>query len=223
MALQRVFDIWIGVNGVAYSTQTAEIFRLLRAHYHGAPKGAFIICGANPSDVVPDDESLVPRAETVSIRGWKAMTNVRTVATLYGPPKFAGGDLVYVDFVPSVLERNLGQSSRALRQALGTLRNLKFLITESKQAMRTQRRVDGENTPVIRIKGEFLQVDNVVPSSARRNALIQNANVPKNSIYVFLSYIASYIAAVRTSEQEANSYATTRVTMVFGLRTLSEL
>ena len=49
---------WIGVNGVAYSTQTAEIFRLLRAHYHGAPKGAFIICGASPSDVVPDDESL---------------------------------------------------------------------------------------------------------------------------------------------------------------------
>ena len=53
LAFQRVLDIWIGVNGVAYSTQTGEIFQRLRAHYHGAPKGAFILCGAKPSDVDP--------------------------------------------------------------------------------------------------------------------------------------------------------------------------
>jgi Domain of unknown function (DUF927) len=155
LAFARVLNTWISVNGVVYSTQTAAIFQRLRAHYHGAPKGAFILCGATPTDVVPDDESLVPRAETVPIRGWKAMTNVRTKSDNYGPPKFVGGDLVHVDFVPAVLEQNLGQSSRALQQALGTLRDLKLRETESPRAFRTQRKVDGRNTPVVRIKGEF--------------------------------------------------------------------
>ena len=153
LAFQRVFDTWIGVNGVVYSTQTAEIFQLLRAHYHGAPKGAFILCGASPSDVIPDDELLT--AQTVSIRGWKAMTNVRTTTDSYGHTKFVAGDLVYVDFIPAVLERDLGQSKRALQQALASLRDLKFLKTESSDALRTQRKVDGENTTVIRIKREF--------------------------------------------------------------------
>jgi hypothetical protein len=173
LAFAHVLDIWVGNNGVAYSTQTGAIFRLLRAHYHGAPKGAFILCGAKPSDVIPDDEplafqvqtvpmsgwkddeSLAPQAQTVPMRGWKALTNIRTTADLYGPPKFSGGDLVYVDFIPAVLERDLGQSSRALNQALTTLRNLKLLITEKSDGLRTQRRVDGRHTPVIRIKGEF--------------------------------------------------------------------
>jgi hypothetical protein len=155
LAFSRVLDTWIGVNGVAFSTQTAEILNLLRAHYHGAPQGAFIPVGAKPSDVIPDDEPLASQAQTVPIRGWKALTNVRTIATLYGPPKFSGGDLVYVDFIPAVLERDLGQSSRALHQALTSIRDLKLLETESQRALRTQRKVDGENTPVIRIKGEF--------------------------------------------------------------------
>ena len=153
LALQSVFDTWIGVNGVVYSTQTAEIFQLLRAHFHGAPKGAFILCGASPSDVIPDDELLT--AQTVSIRGWKAMTNVRTTTDSYGHTKFVAGDLVYVDFIPAVLERDLGQSKRALQQALASLRDLKLLKTESSGALRTQRKVDGENTTVVRIKREF--------------------------------------------------------------------
>jgi hypothetical protein len=126
---------------------------------HGAPKGAFILCGAKPSDVISDDEPLVPQAATVPIRGWKAMTNVRTRNDDYGPPKFVSGDLAYVDFIPDVLEQNLGQSKRALQHALGSLRDLRFLITESKQALRTQRKVDRENTPVIRIKAEFFAGD----------------------------------------------------------------
>jgi hypothetical protein len=153
LAFQRIFDTWIGVNGIAYSTQTAAIFQLLRAHYHGAPKGAFVLCGAKPSDVVPDDE--LPTAQTVPIRGWKAMTNVKTATDNFNRTKFVSGDLVYVDFIPAVLERDLGQSKRALQQALASLRDLKFLITESKLALRTQRKVDGENTPVTRIRAEF--------------------------------------------------------------------
>jgi hypothetical protein len=82
---------------------------------------------------------------------------VRTIATPYGPPKFSGGDLVYVDFIPAVLERDLGQSSRALHQALTSIRELKLLETESPRALRTQRKVDGRNTAVIRIKGEFFE------------------------------------------------------------------
>jgi hypothetical protein len=87
------------------------------------------------------------------------MTNVRARADDYSSSKFVGGDLAYVDFAPAVLEQNLGQSKRALQQALASLRDLKFLVTESKQAFRTQRKVDGENTPVIRIKGEFFAGD----------------------------------------------------------------
>jgi hypothetical protein len=44
LAFSRVLDLWIGGNGVAYSTQTAAIFQLLRDYYHSAPKGAFIPC-----------------------------------------------------------------------------------------------------------------------------------------------------------------------------------
>jgi Domain of unknown function (DUF927) len=154
LAFSRVLDVWISVNGVAYSTQTAAIFQLLLAHYHSAPKGAFILCGANPSDVVSSGEPLAPQAETVPIRGWKAMTNVRNRSDGYGS-KFVGGDLVYVDFIPDVLAQNLGQPKRALQEALATLRGLKLLISESRQALRTQRKVDGENTTVVRIKGEF--------------------------------------------------------------------
>jgi Domain of unknown function (DUF927) len=150
LAFARVLGLWISVNGVAYSTQTAAIFQHLRAYYHGGPTGAFIVCGAGS-----DDERLTSQTETVSIKGWKAMTNVRTKADLYGPPKFVGGDLAYVDFIPAVLERDLGESSRALQDALRTLRDLNLLITESKQSLRTQRRVEGKKTPVIRIKGEF--------------------------------------------------------------------
>jgi hypothetical protein len=69
LAFSRVLDLWIGANGVTYSTQTAAIFQLLLAYYHGAPKGAFIPCGANRADVIPDDEPLAPQAQTVSIRG----------------------------------------------------------------------------------------------------------------------------------------------------------
>ena len=84
------------------------------------------------------------------------MTNMRSVADPFGgPPKLTGGELVYVDFIPAVLERDLGQSSRALKQALASLRDLKLLITEKSDALRTQRRVDGKNTIVIRIKGDF--------------------------------------------------------------------
>ena len=54
MAFSRVLDIWIGSNGVAYSTQTGEIFQRLRAYYHGAPKGAFIPCGLKVLDDVSD-------------------------------------------------------------------------------------------------------------------------------------------------------------------------
>ena len=87
------------------------------------------------------------------------MTNVRTGRRSYGPPKFVSGDLAYVDFIPDVLEHDLGQSSERFKHALAALRDLKFLITESKQALRTQRKVDGENTPVIRIKAEFFAGD----------------------------------------------------------------
>jgi hypothetical protein len=75
------------------------------------------------------------------------------------PPKFVSGDLAYVDFIPGVLEQDLRQSKRAVQQALASLRDYRFLITESKQAFRTQRKVDGENTTVIRIKGEFFAGD----------------------------------------------------------------
>ena len=84
------------------------------------------------------------------------MKNMKSVADPFGgSPKLTGGELAYVDFTPAVLERDLGQSSRALRQALASLRELKFLITEKSDALRTQRRVDGKNTIVIRIKGGF--------------------------------------------------------------------
>jgi hypothetical protein len=156
LAFSRVLDIWIGANGVAYSTQTAAIFQLLRDYYHGAPKGAFVPCGAKPSDVILDDE---PQVETVPIRGWKALENIRMTTNRHGDSRLIGGDLVYVDFVPAVLERHLGQSSRALRQALATLRDLDLLITEKLDGLRTQRRVEGQNTIVIRIKGEFFADD----------------------------------------------------------------
>lgn len=159
LAFGRALDIWIAANGVAYSTQTGEIFQRLRAYYHGAPKGAFIPCGFRSNDdvydVIAEDEPQSPQAQTVPIRGWKVMANMKPVADLLGPPKLTGGELVYVDFIPAVLERDLGQSSRALRQALGSLRVLNFLITEKSDALRTQRKVDGKNTIVIRIKGEF--------------------------------------------------------------------
>jgi hypothetical protein len=64
-----------------------------------------------------------------------------------------------VDFIPAVLERALGQSSRALKQALATLRDLELLISEKSNSLRTQRRVEGRNTIVIRIKGEFFADD----------------------------------------------------------------
>ncbi len=160
MAFSRTLDIWIGTTGSLYSTQTAEIFQRLRAYYHGAPKGAFIPCGFRSNDgifdVEAEDEPQAPQAQTVPIRGWKVMANMKPVADLLGgPPKLTGGELVYVDFIPAVLERDLGQSSRALKQALTSLRDLKFLITEKSDALRTQRKVDGKNTIVIRIKGEF--------------------------------------------------------------------
>jgi hypothetical protein len=155
LAFVRLLDIWIGSIGVAHSTQTAAIFQQLRAYYHSAPKGAFILCGAKPSDIIPDDEPLASRADTVSTRGWKTFTNVRVKNDIYGPPKFAGGTLVHVDFVPAVLERDLGQSKRALNQALASLRDQRLLISEKSDGFRTQRRVDGRNTTVIRIKGEF--------------------------------------------------------------------
>jgi hypothetical protein len=157
LAFARLLDIWVGNNGVAYSTQTAAIFRLLRAYYHGAPKGAFIFCGATPSDII--DDGSVPQAATVPIRGWKAMTNVVTKENNFGGEEFVRGDLVYIDFIPAVLERDLGQSSRALKQALTALRERKFLITEKPDGLRTQRRVEGKNTIVIRIKGEFFADD----------------------------------------------------------------
>ena len=76
MAFGRVLDIWIAANGVAYSTQTGEIFQRLRAYYHGAPKGAFIPCGLKVfddiSDVIAEDEPQASQAQTVPIRGWKA-------------------------------------------------------------------------------------------------------------------------------------------------------
>jgi hypothetical protein len=164
LAFSRLLDTWIGVSGVAYSTQTAAIFQMLRDYYHGAPKGAFIPCGANPSDVIPDDEPLAPQTQTVSMRGWKALTNFRTTTDLYGAPKFSGGDLVYVDFIPAVLEQALGQPSRALKQALRDLRDLRLLITEKLDSLRTQRRVEGQNTIVIRIKGEFFAGDQLSDS-----------------------------------------------------------
>jgi hypothetical protein len=159
LACSRVLDLWIGVNGVTYSTQTAAIFKLLCAYYHSAPKGAFIPCGAKSFDVIPDDEPLAPQAQTVSIRGWKALTNIRTTSDGFGPPKLVGGDLVYVDFIPAVLEQDLGQSSRALKQALGALRDLNLLVTEKSEGLRTQRRVEGQKTVVIRIKGKFFAND----------------------------------------------------------------
>jgi hypothetical protein len=64
------------------------------------------------------------------MRGWKALTNIQTTTDLYGAPKFSGGDLVYVDFIPAVLEQALGQPSRALKQALRDLRDIGLLITE---------------------------------------------------------------------------------------------
>ena len=160
LAFARVLDIWIGSNGTAYSTQTGEIFQRLRAYYYGAPKGAFIPCGLKASDdifdIIADNELQASQAQTVPIRGWKVMTNMRPVADLYGgPPKLTGGELVYVDFIPAVLERDLAQSGRALKQALATLRDLKFLITEKPDGFRTQRKVDGKNTIVIRIKADF--------------------------------------------------------------------
>jgi hypothetical protein len=155
LACGHLFNIWIKSNGVAHSTQTTAIFQQLRAYYHSAPKGAFILCGAKPSDVIPDDEPLASRADTVSTRGWKSFTNVRVTNDLYGHTKFAGGTLVHVDFFPAVLERDLGQSKRALNQALASLRDQKLLISEKNDGFRTQRKVDGRNTVVIRIKGEF--------------------------------------------------------------------
>jgi hypothetical protein len=125
LAFARILDDWIGVNGIAYSTQTAAIFQLLRDFY-----AAFIPCGATRSDVIPDDEPLEPQAQTVQIRGWKALSDIKTTSTLYGLPKLVGGTLVYVDFIPAVLERALGQSSRALNQALAALRDLKLLSIE---------------------------------------------------------------------------------------------
>jgi hypothetical protein len=159
LAFSRILDAWIGVAGVAYSAQTAAIFQLLRDYYHSAPKAAFILCGVKSSDAIPDDQPLAPQAETVPIRGWKALTNIRTTSALYGPPRLSGGEVVYIDFIPAVLERALGQSSRALKQALATLRDLKLLITEESDGLRTQRRVEGRNTTVIRIKGEFFADD----------------------------------------------------------------
>ena len=160
LAFSRDFDLWIGSNGVAYSTQTGEIFRRLRAHYHGAAKGAFIVCGVNTyddvSDIISDEELQASQVQTVSTRGWKVMTNMRSVTDPFGgPPKLTGGELVYVDFIPDVLERDLRQSRRALKQALVSLRDQKFLITEKPDGLRTQRKVDGKNTIVIRIKGDF--------------------------------------------------------------------
>jgi hypothetical protein len=146
MAFSHVLDIWIGSNGVAYSTQTAEVFKRLRAYYHGAPKGSFILCGAGRDDVVPTeaphpDDALdgVSQPATVSIRGWRAMTDVKTRTTPYGGTEFVSGTLVYVDFIPAVLERDLGQSRRAFDQALASLRGLKLLVTEKTDALRARR------------------------------------------------------------------------------------
>jgi hypothetical protein len=154
-----VLDRWIGANGVAYSTQTAAIFRLLRAYYHGAPKGAFVLCGANAAkttDVIPAD---FVQPSTVSIRGWKGLTNIEVKVNDRGGTAAVDGELVYVDFIPEVLEQNLGQSSRAFKQALVDLRDLNLLITERTDSFRTQRRVDGKHTIVIRIKAEFFAHD----------------------------------------------------------------
>jgi hypothetical protein len=150
----RVLDNWTKCNGVEHSTQTSAIFQLLHDHYHGAPSGAFVPCGAGPNDFIPDE---TPLAQTVAMRGWKAMTNIRVRSSGIDAPRFAGGDLVYVDVVPAVLEKHLGQSGRAIRHALSDLRKSGFLITEKSDSLRTQRRVDGRHTAVIRIKGEFFE------------------------------------------------------------------
>ncbi len=73
----------------------------------------------------------------------------------WGRTKLISGDLVYVDFIPAVLEQALGQSDRALNQALASLRDQKLMITQSSKSLKTQRKVDGQNTTVIRIKAEF--------------------------------------------------------------------
>ena len=90
LAFSRVLDTWIGANGVAYSTQTGEIFQRLRAYYHGAPKGAFIPCGFRSNDgifdVIAEDEPQPPQAQTVPIRGWKVMANMKPIADLLWRP-----------------------------------------------------------------------------------------------------------------------------------------
>jgi putative DNA primase/helicase len=48
LAFSRVLDNWIGANGVAYSTQTAAIFQLLRDYYHGAAKGRSFLAESIP-------------------------------------------------------------------------------------------------------------------------------------------------------------------------------
>jgi hypothetical protein len=159
LAFLDAFKIWIDANGLTYSTQTAEILKMIRAFYHNAPGGAFILCGVKFYDLVQDKEVEpdIPerRHETVPIRGWKAMYAMEKETDKYGVTKFVGGKLEYVDFQPDVLEQHLKESPRVVRTALVSLRAAGLLITESEKAFRTQRKVDGKNTSVIRIKGEF--------------------------------------------------------------------
>ena len=132
---------------------------MIRAFYHSAPGGAFILCRAESYNLVKDKkveaEVLEDRHETVSIRGWRAMTGLEEKTDIYGVKKLVGGELAYVDFRPDVLEQHLKEPGRAVRTALASLRESGLLVSESDRALQTQRRVDGQNTAVIRIKGEF--------------------------------------------------------------------
>jgi Domain of unknown function (DUF927) len=159
LASRHALGIWADANGLTYSTQTTEILQMIRAFYHSAPGGAFILCGAKSYNIVEDKEveSDVPESwhESVSIRGWKAMYGMEEKTDRYGVTKFVGGTLEYVDFRPDVLEQHLKESARAVRTALASLRDDGLLVTQSQASLRTQRRVDGRNTAVIRIDGEF--------------------------------------------------------------------
>jgi hypothetical protein len=203
LAFARVLDIWIGTNGAVYSTQTGEIFQRLRAYYYGAPKGAFILCGLKASDdifdVIADNELQASQAQTVPIRGWKVMTNMRPVADLYGgPPKLTGGELVYVDFIPAVLERDLARSGRALKQALATLRDLKFLITEKSEGFRTQRKVKRSD-----MECEICHfVDFVSPSLLSRSSELRTR---AEFVFIFKLLLAFFTLRTATNKLQIRS------------------
>jgi hypothetical protein len=154
-AFLKFLDIWLANHGATVSTQVNQAFGQLRAYYHEAAAGAFIVAGLSTNPVA-DDKIVRPQSEAVPLRGWKAFRGLLVETDGFGREHYLSGTLEYVDFKPDVLKKHMKWTEVTLRETLRTLRAQGLLLTTKKQKdLKHRRRVDGRLIQVIRVKAGF--------------------------------------------------------------------